>query len=1181
MVRVTRPSSPGWWPSYENLAGVIALTGGGGAPIDELSGAQGALSGSTKPTWDRPEPVDHQPTLLFTQGASLNSYADFGATSAFVNLGVNKPMTLIARVFWTGGKGGIAERLSATSGWVWGISSQNYPLFMKRQNGGDFQAKQAAGVFGEPAFAANQWCTLAVTYGGEIASNGGSITNYLNGRLLTNTDVRSGVGTNLSDEAGTFRLGNSSVDMPGLGNPTMAGSFGGNIAWLLAFDRVLSLAEIRQFNYEGGDGHFWSMFATPLIAQFSPAPPEIEFVDGGLVDVGLTWVEVTDKQNTKRVHSKVALPDPADYYGGFKDDRVISWGRVTRALSDRVGQYEAAQFNWLQADTDRLYRGIGDSVFTRVLKNRPATLRMIDDTSRRARLKPRTMMKGLIRGYKPEGQLQWQWTMRDILAARFSTESTKSQLPTRLIGRADFPDCPTDALNLPVPIIYGNLLDATSESDRPVVTGTAALGSFVQDGFRQAGFGPKNSAAAVPTGVTVGLASGGTLSVDVPNGEYAVLVTAVDAAGVESDPHVYYYDGPGVGRGSFGTGPLGAFTVTPDGTQKIQVAWSASAGAVTYRAYLAWYYYGARFTQFISTAGLSCEFTANPAWGDTVSPDNITPAAELVNFQQNWWWSVTAELPDGETAHSQVVFGTSKPYLRPVRIEWLPVTGALGYKVYRRGGAGTWDRSWVVSSSATYFDDDLLDTGVTHIDGTTAPTGQVPVIHVGMRADVDGFRWKAFLVAGHAVKEITDVFQGGERVPSGNFGVTWAVPGKPGYETYFPDTGADCQYLDVNGNRYTMLFVRGPDAERAVGGDISGGDGDHGDDTTIGGGDSGGSDETNDGKITVNVRGIETAGDSTGEVITDGLQQYLHAIKNWVLNVYLSGSWLAGPMFADDPTLPQIDEASFTAASAVAATRFTGGYTGAWMLGAGGERISVRDFVARMNIGFDVDSGFNRKTQFFVSMVDDSLAAVEAASKVVDVRDVHAGSFNADPVDSEQFNFIPYVYRRDYTGKRPTGWHATSEESDPESIEDLDETKPSTQIELHPVRSATQALDVIQRRLLRSKDPIRVTWTMGMAGLSIELGGIVKLTHYSGMGESGYVERPIRITRHETDPEKYTVTLEGWDMARLFEGTLVLGNTAVLPAAWTSATVAQRQYGYLCDETTGLFSDNSRGKRLR
>ncbi len=887
-------------------------------------------------------------------------------------------------------------------------------------------------------------------------------------------------------------------------------------------------------------------------------PPEVEFAGGGEVDTGLTWVEVTDRQGAVRVHSKVALSDRSTYYHGFKDDRVTQWGRLSRALSDRLGQYEAATFDWFQADTDRLYRGLADGAFTKAIKNRPATVRMIDDPSRRLQLTPRTMMKGIVRAYSPEHPLLWRFTIHDVLASRFSSENTKDQLPARLVGRGDFENCPAEVVGLPVPIIYGDLRHAVSTEGPPTIIGTAAEGAYNSDGWHAA-FGAQVSDAAVPTGVAVALAGGGTLSPDVPNGEYGVIVTAVDASGQESAPQEFYYNGPGDGRGSFAFGPLSpTYTEEPDGTEKIAVSWSASAGAVKYRVYLGTYYYGANFHQFIEVNAptTSVEFTKNPAFGTSTSPSNITPGASNAIFSQRWMYAVSAVMLDGETATSELVVGRSHPYRRPVKIEWEAVTGALGYKVYRRGMVpGPWLQFWSVPSSQTFFEDDMLDTGATVIDPATIVSGgQVPVIPVGLVADTSGFKWQAFMVCGHAVKEITDVYQDGKLVPSGNFGVTWAVPGKPGFTTYFANTGP-CPFVDINGNRYTLIYVRGPEGDWAANGERT---------------------------ITLNVKGVETVGDSSGDLIVDGLDQYRHAWKNWIIQTYRTGAWLDAPTFADDGSLSQLDSDSFDAAKAVAQSRLAGGYVGAWMLGAAGERVTIRDLIARLNVSFDVDSGFNRKTQFFVSMVDDSISALSAGGRVNDVRDIHEGSFRLIPMDADHFNVIPYAYSRDYTGARETGWNAESEERSQEAIDDIEEEKPSPKIELHCVRNAVQALDVINRRLLRSKDmPFLVTWKQGMSGLSIEVGSIQRVTAYDAIGGQGYVDRPIRIVRHEVDPNGFEVTLEGVDMERIFSGAFILGDRDTLSADWTSASTAERSYGYLADRTTGRFSDDAPGKRLR
>jgi hypothetical protein len=758
--------------------------------------------------------------------------------------------------------------------------------------------------------------------------------------------------------------------------------------------------------------------------------------------------------------------------------------------------------------------------------------------------------------------LHFEVRVNDILASKFSSENTKSQIPTRLINRLDFPDCPTNVINLPVPIIYGTMSSSASSTAPPVTTGTASRGALSYrltdavdaPSFWFVGYGDSRSLASRVTGVISTAVAGGTLSADVPNAQYGVIVTAVDVNGVESDSEPFYYNGPGEGRGSFAFGPIPGVTV--DGTKKITVSWTASAGAAKYRVYLGWYYYGVRFQQFIEVTAptVSCEFTANPAWTEVTTPSNITPGAFIPQFAQGWYYAVSATLADGDTGLSVESRGLSAPYRRPVRMEWLAVPGATAYTVYRKSPFGTFDRKWTISAAFTFFDDDMLDTGVTYIDGAPVPTGLVPTIWVGTRADLFGFVWQAFLICGHAIKEITGVFQGGVRVDPGNYGVTFVVPGQAGYSTYFPNTGAT-QYLDINGNRYTMLFIRGPQGDAAANGTSP---------------------------ITLTMKGIEDVGDSSGTLITDLLLQYKHAVVNWILQSYLSGAWLTTPVFPDDATLDQVDTASFTTAAATAARRVSGGYIGAFIIGSGGERISIRDLVARFNVSADVDSGFNRKSQFFVSMVDESVTILSAAQSVVDVNDIIADSFDVDPRTGELFNRIPYNYSRDYVGVRPNGWNFDTEKTDATSIADLDETKSSAQVELHMVRNTTVADDVIARRLVRSKEPpVIVKWDQGMAALSFELGDVVALTHFQGIGATGYAGRPLRIQRHTTDPDKFRVVLEALDVQRLFEGAFILGDTATLPAAWTGATEAQQRYGYLCDATTGFFSNGDRGKRLR
>lgn len=318
MVRWTTKPSPGSWLSYPNLAGAVVLTEGGGAPTETLTNAQGVLSGGTTPTWDRPEPTDLNPTLLFTQGASLNSYADFGARGAFLNLGKNTPMTLIARIFWTGGRGGIAERTGSAIGWAWGISSASTLMFLKKQS---TETQGRSDTIAGGAVPSNTWITAAVTYEGDVASNGGSIRNYVNGIVGTGGDVRGGTGTNQDDSAGSFYLGNSTIDMPGVGNPMMSGSFGGRIAWLIGFHRVLSTDELLAFNYlRNVPSLLWRRFTAPRRARYTPAPPPEDgfTIDGTPIDILQRW-SISEQLNERGTMRFGVKSMDASYRPGLRE----------------------------------------------------------------------------------------------------------------------------------------------------------------------------------------------------------------------------------------------------------------------------------------------------------------------------------------------------------------------------------------------------------------------------------------------------------------------------------------------------------------------------------------------------------------------------------------------------------------------------------------------------------------------------------------------------------------------------------------------------------------------------------------------------------------------------------------------------------------------------------------------
>ena len=126
--------------------------------------------------------------------------------------------------------------------------------------------------------------------------------------------------------------------------------------------------------------------------------PEVGLnIDPGAT-IGLTWVEFTDALGAVHVWSQHALPDPASYYEGWKEPRVLEWNEITRSLSDHQGQYVGSQAGWLNDDTDLAIRQLLNS--TRYFYNRVVVIRTISDPDRRALLTPRTIFRGRVRGYE-------------------------------------------------------------------------------------------------------------------------------------------------------------------------------------------------------------------------------------------------------------------------------------------------------------------------------------------------------------------------------------------------------------------------------------------------------------------------------------------------------------------------------------------------------------------------------------------------------------------------------------------------------------------------------------------------------------------------------------------------------------------------------------------------------------
>lgn len=702
-------------------------------------------------------------------------------------------------------------------------------------------------------------------------------------------------------------------------------------------------------------------------------------------------------------------------------------------------------------------------------------------------------------------------TAEDKFALLMGMGTNDVLLPRQLLTRADFPDLPDTNVDLPSVIPYGDLSKLSSTASPPLLTGTPSNGAFYDvagPAHWRCGFGPMTSAVTPPTSVTATAASGGTLSANVYNSQYGVVVTAFDTNGLESDPYPYYTDYNDAGRGSFANAVAAGVDIayaTVNGSQKLNVSWSGATGTITkYRVYLGWWYYGFRVTQWLETTATSCTFTANPASNATITPTNITPGAHPQSFSALWMYSISALMVDGETGLSEKEVGVNRcVYNRPFRIEWLPVTGAIGYRIYKEwwnsGGDAVYRFDVGVQTS---FDDDLTNAGATVIDGPPQLAGLVPCPFVGMRTDQNGVSRYAFHVAGCAIKSIEQVFFGGTILDAGAFDATWAVPGKG---TLYASAFGSNSFVDINGHRYTLLYVSGADGEAA---------------------------STGEKAISVTLKGVESSARGTGTLLTSLADQYEHWLRNIVLrNRSTTDPWdSTGPMWNDTPNdVDLVDAQSFATVKSVWASRSPGSIPGAWVLGldANGslKQESVRTWAARLNQSLDVFAGFTRKSQYAVKIVNEA-ADLSTTPRYTAELGILSGSFRVTDRPEQMENQITTQYALD--ALHDTWAQILTEDINAQAA--IGEVKPY-ELKLWCVRRADIAAEIARRRLARRKFPYRmVSWESDMGALTIDLGDTVRITHPDGPGAGGWTDRACFIMKHDFDPQRFVITLEALDL---------------------------------------------------
>jgi hypothetical protein len=174
------------------------------------------------------------------------------------------------------------------------------------------------------------------------------------------------------------------------------------------------------------------------------------------VDTVLVWVEFLAPDESTYYWSGLAIPDPSTYYGGFKDARVLSWGGLARALSDREGQYQGSTFSFELSDMDRTLRTwLGDAHVNRTLRHCEVVIRAVTDANRRLHVAPKVVARGFVRTFDPHSPYTVSVECEDFLVVVFGPARLEAQIPRRVISTQQFDNAPEAALGQAEPIIYG------------------------------------------------------------------------------------------------------------------------------------------------------------------------------------------------------------------------------------------------------------------------------------------------------------------------------------------------------------------------------------------------------------------------------------------------------------------------------------------------------------------------------------------------------------------------------------------------------------------------------------------------------------------------------------------------------------------------------------------------------